>query len=276
MRKLVMAAILVFGTVQGTQAADLPILRGALSDSYGPRVVNWQGYYIGGQAGYGSADMDFSRSNSGQIARLLDNTVIESGMSVSQWPIGIGKESIRHEAFGGFIGYNGQWDDVVLGVEGSFMHGRFYGMQSASVGRISSAPLSDGNFHAVTATTLASQEITDMGSLRLRAGYATGSFLPYMFGGVALANANIVRAVTVTDAWAATQAGAVAPGAMSATLSADITQHNHLLVGYSAGVGVDVALMAGLFMRAEWEYARFTGAVDTSVNTVRAGLGYKF
>jgi opacity protein-like surface antigen len=29
-------------------------------------------------------------------------------------------------------------------------------------------------------------------------------------------------------------------------------------------------------MRAEWEYARFSGAVDTSINTVRAGLGYKF
>jgi opacity protein-like surface antigen len=63
---------------------------------------------------------------------------------------------------------------------------------------------------------------------------------------------------------------------MTATLSADSTQHNHLLVGYSAGVGVDVALVAGLFLRAEWEYARFTGVVDTSINTVRAGVGYKF
>jgi opacity protein-like surface antigen len=31
-----------------------------------------------------------------------------------------------------------------------------------------------------------------------------------------------------------------------------------------------------LFLRAEWEYARFTGVVDTSINTVRAGVGYKF
>jgi opacity protein-like surface antigen len=29
-------------------------------------------------------------------------------------------------------------------------------------------------------------------------------------------------------------------------------------------------------MRAEWEYLRFTEVVDTSVNTVRVGLGYKF
>jgi len=29
-------------------------------------------------------------------------------------------------------------------------------------------------------------------------------------------------------------------------------------------------------VRAEWEYMRFTAPVDTTVNTVRAGIGYKF
>ena len=29
-------------------------------------------------------------------------------------------------------------------------------------------------------------------------------------------------------------------------------------------------------MRAECEYLRFTSQVDTNINTVRAGLGYKF
>ena len=35
-------------------------------------------------------------------------------------------------------------------------------------------------------------------------------------------------------------------------------------------------LFANLFVRAEWEYMRFTAPVDTTVNTVRAGIGYKF
>jgi opacity protein-like surface antigen len=52
--------------------------------------------------------------------------------------------------------------------------------------------------------------------------------------------------------------------------------HNHLVYGYSGGLGIDVNLIGGLFMRAEWEYVRFTATVDTSINTVRAGLGYKF
>lgn len=276
MRKLVMAAIM-FGAVQSAQAADLPdlpILRGSLPDGLSTRTVNWQGYYIGGQAGYGSADMDFSNSSSDQLSRLLANTVIENGMGVSQWPLATGKTSQRQSAFGGFVGYNGQWDDVVLGVEASYMHGNFNGSSTATVSRISGGVLGDGNFHAVSATSIASQEITDMATLRGRAGYVVGSFLPYMFGGFAMGNANIVRAVTVSDRWGPTQAAALA--AAPAVLSANTTQHNHLLVGYSAGLGVDISLMAGLFLRAEWEYAHFSGSVDTSINTVRAGLGYKF
>jgi opacity protein-like surface antigen len=35
-------------------------------------------------------------------------------------------------------------------------------------------------------------------------------------------------------------------------------------------------LVQNLFLRAEWEYLRFTSPVDVSINTVRAGLGYKF
>jgi outer membrane immunogenic protein len=35
-------------------------------------------------------------------------------------------------------------------------------------------------------------------------------------------------------------------------------------------------LIGGLFLRAEYEYLRFTSTVDVAVNTGRVGLGYKF
>jgi outer membrane immunogenic protein len=41
-------------------------------------------------------------------------------------------------------------------------------------------------------------------------------------------------------------------------------------------LGVDVNLIGGLFLRAEWEYVRFTAATEVNINTVRGGLGYKF
>ena len=49
-----------------------------------------------------------------------------------------------------------------------------------------------------------------------------------------------------------------------------------LVYGYSVGAGLDVMLVGGLFMRAEYEYRRVTSDVETNINTVRAGLGYKF
>src|SRR5262249_55226937 len=140
--------------------------------------------------------------------------------------------------------------------------------------------LSDGMFHSVTATSQAAIAISDMATFRARAGYAYGSFLPYLFGGVALGRADITRAVTVDDNYSATFAGAVAScstaGTFCATLASSQVQHGHLIYGYSAGLGTDISLIGGLFMRAEWEYIRFTSSVDTNINTVRAGLGYKF
>jgi len=71
-------------------------------------------------------------------------------------------------------------------------------------------------------------------------------------------------------------ATATGPFTLLPPLSASDVTHNHLIYGYTAGLGIDVNLIAGLFLRAEWEYVRFTTSIDTSINTVRAGLGYKF
>ena len=49
-----------------------------------------------------------------------------------------------------------------------------------------------------------------------------------------------------------------------------------LVYGYSAGLGVDVMVVGGLFLRAEYEYQRVTSDIESNVNSVRAGLGYKF
>src|ERR1700738_1858422 len=275
MRRLLLAAA-IFGAVQGAQAADLPdfpVLRGAFPEGLTTARGNWQGYYIGGQGGYGSSDENFSGSTRTMMAALLANTTIESEMQVSRWNLGLGKTSARTSAFGGFAGYNSQWEDVVLGLEVSYMHGTFGGASTASRELVSGAVLSDKFFHDVKATSSASISISDMATFRGRAGYAYGWFLPYLFGGFALGNADITRSVNVQDS---VSLAALGPFTALVPLSATEAVHNHLIYGYSAGLGVDVNLIGGVFMRAEWEYIRFTSAVDTSINTVRAGLGYKF
>jgi outer membrane immunogenic protein len=260
MRRL-LVAVMMFGTVVGAQAADMPdFLRGSLPA--GP--VNWQGFYVGGQAAVGESDINFTGSTQSVAAKLLANTAMEEAASVSSWPV-MGKVSVRGTGFGGFAGYNSQWDSVVVGLEFSYLHGNFGGTQSDSMARQFNDSL--GNLDDITYQSSASIAISDMGTFRARAGYAVGSFLPYMFGGVALGEADIVRSVTISG----TQAG----GTLT-PLSATVGQYSHLIYGYSGGVGVDMMLVSCLFLRAEWEYIRFTSAVDTDVNTFRVGLGYKF
>jgi opacity protein-like surface antigen len=284
MRRFLLAAVML-GAVSGAQAADMPdFLRGGFTEAPARATVNWQGPYVGGQWGYGSSDKDFSRtpSTTPLLQALVANTIIEQEMGVSGWSrANFGKLSRRSSGGGAFAGYNSQWDDVVIGVEVSYLHGGFGGSVTQTNNRISPLPLSDGYLHNVTTTSTAEVSIKDMASFRARAGYAYGCFLPYLFGAFALGNADISRTATVLDV---TTPGPpnppirpVSPPALSPTFgSATEAQHNHLIYGYSAGLGVDVNLIGGLFLRAEWEYTRFTAVTDTTINTVRAGLGYKF
>lgn len=274
MRSLVLAVVMscVVSAAHAADLPDLPILRGGLSDGLSSSRVNWDGFYVGAQGGYGSSDENFAGSTKNMTAALLANTNVESEMHVSSWDSGLGKHSARTSAWGAFAGYNSQWEDVVLGVEGSYMHGKFGGSASATP-RALHQVLSDGLDNAVSVTSTSQISITDMATIRGRAGYAMGVFLPYAFVGLALGNANISQSVQVNDYVSVPGTGV---GGYIPTLSVDSTQHNHLIYGYSAGLGVDVNLIGGLFARAEYEYVRFTSTVDTSINTARVGLGYKF
>ena len=266
MRRLLLAVVM-FGTAAGAQAADMPdFLRGSLPA--GP--VNWQGFYVGGQGAVGESDMNFTASTQSIAAKLLADTAIQDSGQVSSWPVG-GKVSVRGTGFGGFVGYNSQWDSVVVGLEFSYLHGNFGGSQTDSMGRSFTDSL--GYLDNITYQSTSSIAISDMGTFRARAGYAIGSFLPYMFGGVALGQADIVRTVSIAGSQTSTT---LIPHDIPVDLSGTAGQFSHLIYGYSGGVGVDMMLMSCLFLRAEWEYIRFTSAVDTDVNTFRVGLGYKF
>jgi opacity protein-like surface antigen len=273
MRRLLLAAAL-FGAVQSAQAADLPdlpILRGAVSEGLSTSRVNWQGYYIGAQAGVGTSDMNFGGSTRNIAAQLLSGTAMEAAGQVSSWPL-LGKTSQRGQGWGGFVGYNSQWDDVVIGVEMSYMHGKFGGTQTDSMERFFVDGL--GYTDDVTYKATGTMSISDIGTFRARAGYAVGQFLPYMFGGFALGQANIVRTARI---FGTEDNVAAAPGFTHVNFDVSATngQYSHLIYGYTAGLGLDVNLVGGLFLRAEWEYVRFTSSTDTNLNTVRAGLGYK-
>ena len=276
-RFLSVLVAMVCGAVSGAHAADLPdipILRG--TQGLSTSTVNWQGFYVGVQGGYGSSSEDFNGSN----ANLLAVVISESGVlpvGVAQFNPIFGRQTDRSWGYGVFGGYNSQWDDVVIGLEASYMHGPFGGTSAAAAEFFSQTALSDNFFHHTVVTSSTSMSITDMATFRGRAAYAWGCFLPYMFGGFALGNADILRSVVLQDSVSVNQGG---PFSLLPPSSASLGAHDHLIYGYTAGLGVDINLVGDLFMRAEWEYVRFAtnllNVTDPHLNTVRAGLGYKF
>jgi opacity protein-like surface antigen len=272
MRRFLLVAAIV-GTATAAQAADMPdFLRGSFTAPVAR--TNWQGFYVGGQAGYGAADMDFTNSGQDLLAKLLNNVDIEQQFNVSQWPL-LQKNSTQNSAFGGFFGYNAQWTDAVVGVELNYLHGKFSTSSAGSQGRTFFFP--QDYMTTAIASSSSSMTVTDFGSLRVRGGYALGCFLPYLFGGVALGQANINRSANTTLFYKYVGSPSSPKpdiGPVSDSLSENANAH--FIYGYSGGLGVDMMIFANLFLRAEWEYMRFAAPVDTTINTVRAGIGYKF
>jgi opacity protein-like surface antigen len=56
------------------------------------------------------------------------------------------------------------------------------------------------------------------------------------------------------------------------------TINNRVFFGYTAGLGIDIAVLPNVFVRAEWEYVQFKTFQDVNLhlNTVRAGVGVRF
>src|SRR3954464_13161131 len=96
-RRFLLAGV-ILGAAASAQAADMPdFLRGSFTAPVAR--TNWQGFYIGGQGGYGASDENFNGSTRSMTAALLANTLIESAMGVSQWNLGLGKNSARSSGY---------------------------------------------------------------------------------------------------------------------------------------------------------------------------------
>jgi outer membrane immunogenic protein len=201
------------------RAADMPetILRGGYVPTV-PTYARWDGWSLGGQFGYSNLNADFADASA--VATLPKNT----------------NNSVQ---YGGFVGYNLQWDGLVLGFEGAYS-------------RPNSLSTSVQN-----GTVASSLKLVDYATFRGRAGYAFGQFLPYAFAGAAAGRFNYATSVS------------------------GITTNNRdnaYAAGFTAGLGIDVAILPNIFVRAEYEYVVFSpvGDIRSHTNTARAGIGVRF
>jgi outer membrane immunogenic protein len=261
------------------RGSDAPVSRA-------PTFPRWDGFYFGGQFGKTFGSADFSNGTSSMISYILANTELQG--LVSDWTT-IPKGSNAPQSYGGFIGYNVQWGEVITGLEANYNHLSFHASGADSVGPIlvPGANLPNGStvLYSITVASSASVNITDILTTRARFGWAYDRFLPYGFVGAAIGRADIARTASVTgtkSTQAPADAGGVFPppvvGALSLPRNPQAEAKSLIAFGFTAGLGFEVGLTQNVFLRGEWEFVQFPNISDfrVSMNSVRAGIGFKF
>jgi outer membrane immunogenic protein len=193
--RLVMAFCLLGSLVSPALAADydLPILRGSAQPpapvlSVGPATfTRWSGFYFGGDIGVSSAYSDFSKATQPLVQLSLQHTTVESSDHPSDFQV-LGKGSAVGAGGGAFLGYNTQWQDLVLGVEATYTHVNLNTTASTVPNGVSRFFPDVSTGVAVAAS--GNLDLTDYGTARGRAGYVVGNLLPYGFLGMAVGRAS--------------------------------------------------------------------------------------
>ena len=193
MRRFLLAAVM-FGAASGAQAADMPDfpLRGTLPDGRRADQVNWQGWYVGGQAGYGSSDDEFQRLDRQhdrrpdfrqRHRRQMRRRAMESSARQGQ--------SARAPASAASSATTGSGTTSSSASKRTILARHVSAVRPARTkGRSVAEPacFADDFFHGVTADV---DRLRSAISGRWRRSAAaparpTADFLPYMFGGLAL------------------------------------------------------------------------------------------
>jgi len=171
--RCLLAALGLVGLLSRAFAADyeLPTLRG--SETFvpaSPAYFRWEGLYVGGQVGYVSSGIDFGNGVSPLIDFTLAKHAGQSGHQVSQLTV-LGKRDTNGSGFGGFIGYNWQYDQAVVGLEMNYNRMTVGATASDSIARVFPDPNVSANYvYDVSVTGQSAIHITDLATLRGRAG----------------------------------------------------------------------------------------------------------
>jgi outer membrane immunogenic protein len=287
MRRLFVAFGLMGGLLSPAFAADydLPVLRGseplAPVMTVGPATfTRWSGFYAGGDFSYNYANADFSGATQPLLSFSLRQLTLESENTPSQWQV-LGNGNNSAFGFGGFLGYNTQWQDLVLGIEADYTHTSLSATaSSSSIGRVVPA---GSDTDSVVLTGTGRLNLTDYAEVRGRAGWIVGNLLPYGFIGFVVGRADYsVTTQAFIQQNSATPAffpcDPALPTCVTFNPANSAGQNNALLYGYSAGGGLDWALTQNFFLRGEFEFIQFAPITNINVYIInaRAGAGFKF
>lgn len=261
---------------QSAMAADFfgSALRGSIAPPVYQDVSPWDGFYVGGSAGYTSGDFKPKSGAYSTIAPQVRGTSLDAATNLRQ-DLSPNAKNARDGAYGGIIGYNTTWEDVVLGVEADYNRTNLKGDSQLQVGRQVIDSL--GVLHQYTASSQVASKVTDIASIRARVGYAYGDALPFLTLGVGLIHGTSTVNASITDQGTDT---ATPPkyAPFVVTYSGGYRNRDKWAAGLAAGAGIDYALTRSLFVRAEYQYMRFTsfGGTEVNLNSARVSMAAKF
>lgn len=259
----------VFGPLRGTQYGGPAMTP----------VTSWEGGYFGGFAGLTNVRANAPDGFKDFLDHELRLNAFANNTGIANW-IEIPDRRNQGGSFGFFAGYNYQIDEAVLGVEFDYSRSNRKAVASDSLARVTSLDglfgnegSLEGESGAVTMSGESKLHLRDLMTLRARAGYTIGSMLPFVTGGLALAN--------YTRTYTATRNVRVVSGPETGntfTQTYGPERKSGFGIGLAAGAGVDVGVTENLFVRGEWQYLHFNdlGGIKADINNFRAGAAVKF
>jgi opacity protein-like surface antigen len=240
MKKFVLATVAA-GTLLSAPAFAADMAVKARPPALSP-AFDWSGFYIGGDLGWQGSRIGLSSPSPAEPLSFTPN----------------------HDGFagGGFVGIQKQFNQVVVGIEGSYL---------AATGHESFGTPSIGPIFSPGGTANAQAKLKDLWSIGARVGLPFGQWMPYVAGGYGSGSFQLNAQNTV---------GAVTETATSRNSG-----------GYVGG-GVDYAFTKNWIIGAEYRHYFFdnktvtpavSGAIlvdpttfSTRTDTVLARLSYKF
>ena len=281
--RLVAVAALGLASSLPVFAADYPVLRGTSSPSLPPppmiheEPTQWNGFYMGGLAGYNSVNFDPGTSAADlALSGALRSTAVEREFEASRL-LQPSQFSTRGMNFGAFLGYNMQFGEAVIGFEGDYMRFGKGGSGTNAIGRTFST--SPGYIETVVLSGGTTATLSDLVTMRLRTGYAMGNIMPYMTGGLALGYGTVNSTATVLHS--GVDADPLSPPDLpSFNVNSGLLTSNRksaFMTGVTVGGGVE-AMLGGLIVRGEYLFTRVAaqGGVVIDVSQGRVGAGVKF
>lgn len=261
------AAIIVFPSLARSADYGLPPPPDEIDQA--PVAFNWGGIYGGIHADYANTDFQVQ-----SLATKLVNDAYYASV-----PLELARDFTRMSdsskagpGFGGFIGYNWNWDGAIIGLEADFT--------ALSSNTAHSVITKEGRRRTIGSSTYsvasdgeADLELNNITILKLRGGVPFGSFMPYGTVGFALGYQKIRANYRSTGIEQAEDGSFISGGPANASVN-----KSGFVPGLALGLGADWALLPNLFLRAEYQYVAFSGfkGVDTTANLVRAGIAFKY